>query len=61
MNRAQTNGERAVQVGGTNIIKNYDPEGTVVQIGLYNRCGEQSGVGVNIRRKREPKISQFNS
>jgi hypothetical protein len=48
-NRAQGNGRLAIQCGTTNIIRDYNPEGTTIQVGLYNRCDNQTIPLVNIR------------
>jgi hypothetical protein len=48
-NYAGANGRIAVQVGAINSVDNYNADGTVVQVGLYNRAGEQSMPFVNIR------------
>ena len=48
-NYAGSNGRLAVQVGAFNNLDRYDPEGTVVQLGWYNRAAEQSVPFVNVR------------
>jgi hypothetical protein len=48
-NFAGSNGRLAVQLGGFNNLDRYDPAGTVVQIGWYNRAAEQSIPFLNIR------------
>jgi hypothetical protein len=48
-NFAGENGKVALQVGVANWIRDYEPEGTVIQVGLYNRAGDQIIPGINIR------------
>lgn len=48
-NRADSNGRLAVQVGTTNKITNYNTNGTTIQIGVYNRSGNQTMPILNIR------------
>ena len=58
MNHAKTNGDLAIQVGMINNISKYDDTGAVVQIGLYNRAGEQTMPLVNIRGIKNLKESK---
>jgi hypothetical protein len=48
-NYAGSNGRLAVQIGGFNNLDSYDPDGTVVQMGWYNRAAEQSIPFLNVR------------
>jgi len=48
-NYAGSNGRLAVQIGAFNNLDHYDPEGTVVQVGWYNRAAEQSIPFLNVR------------
>jgi hypothetical protein len=48
-NYAGCNGRFAVQIGAFNNLKSYDPDGTVVQVGWYNRAAEQSVPFLNVR------------
>ena len=48
-NYAGTNGRLAVQVGAFNNLGQYDPDGTVVQVGWYNRAGDQSIPFLNVK------------
>jgi hypothetical protein len=48
-NYAGTNGRLAVQVGAFNNLGHYDPDGTVIQIGWYNRAAEQSMPFLNVK------------
>jgi hypothetical protein len=48
-NYAGSNGRLAVQIGAFNNLDNYDPDGTVVQVGWYNRAAEQSIPLLNVR------------
>jgi len=48
-NYAGSNGRLAVQVGAFNNLDRYDPDGTVVQMGWYNRAAEQSIPFLNVR------------
>jgi hypothetical protein len=48
-NFAGSNGRLAVQVGAFNNLERYDPAGTVVQLGWYNRAAEQSIPLLNVR------------
>lgn len=48
-NYAGSNGRLAVQIGAFNNLDHYDPDGTVVQMGLYNRAAEQSIPFLNVR------------
>ncbi len=48
-NYAGTNGRLAVQVGAFNNLDRYDPDGTVVQVGWYNRAADQSIPFLNVR------------
>jgi hypothetical protein len=48
-NYAGANGTLAVQFGGFNNLEHYDGDGTVVQVGLYNRAAEQSIPFLNVR------------
>jgi hypothetical protein len=53
VNYAGVNGRLAIQIGAFNIMKDYhEQEGTVIQIGLYNRAGNQSIPLLNIRKKK---------
>ncbi|MFC1750370.1 hypothetical protein ACFL2V_16340 [Pseudomonadota bacterium] len=52
---AGENGRFAVQIGLINHITDYNPEGTVLQIGLYSRAGDRASPLINIRRRRKPK------
>jgi len=38
-----------VQIGAFNNLDRYDPDGTVVQMGWYNRAAEQSIPFLNVR------------
>lgn len=49
VNYAKGNGKLAVQIGAVNHIRDYFRDGTVIQLGLYNRAGEQIIPLVNIR------------
>jgi hypothetical protein len=42
----------ALQIGAVNYVKEYSGKGTIVQIGLYNRAGDQSIPVLNIRRAK---------
>ena len=53
LNMSEKNKGFALQLGAVNIINNYDEEGTVIQIGLYNRAGERSSPFFNIKRKKK--------
>jgi hypothetical protein len=48
-NYAGSNGRLAVQIGAFNNLDRYDPDGTVVQMGWYNRAAEQSIPFLNVR------------
>jgi hypothetical protein len=48
-NFAGSNGRLAVQIGAFNNLDHYDPDGTVVQIGWYNRAAEQSIPFLNVK------------
>ena len=48
-NYAGANGTLAVQIGAFNNLAHYNAEGTVVQVGWYNRAAEQSVPLLNIR------------
>jgi len=48
-NNAGSNGKIAIQVGVANNITKYNNFGTVIQLGLYNRAGEQTIPLINIR------------
>jgi hypothetical protein len=48
-NYAGSNGMLAVQIGAFNNLNHYDPDGTVVQLGWYNRAAEQSIPFLNVR------------
>jgi hypothetical protein len=48
-NYAGSNGRLAVQIGAFNNLNHYDPEGTVVQVGWYNRAADQSIPFLNIK------------
>jgi hypothetical protein len=48
-NYAGSNGRLAVQIGAFNNLDHYDPDGTVVQMGWYNRAAEQSIPFMNVR------------
>ena len=48
-NYAGSNGRFAVQIGAFNKLGHDNPDGTVVQVGLYNRAAEQSIPLLNIR------------
>ena len=48
-NYAGSNGRLAVQIGAFNNLDHYDPDGTVVQVGWYNRAAEQSIPFLNVR------------
>ena len=48
-NYAGSNGTLAVQFGAFNNLDTFNPDGTVVQVGLYNRAAEQSIPFLNIR------------
>jgi len=48
-NYAGSNGLLAVQIGAFNNLDHYDPDGTVVQIGWYNRAADQSIPFLNIK------------
>jgi len=50
INHAKGNGELTFQFGLYNNISEYSSEGGVVQIGLYNKIGEQTFPLLNIRR-----------
>lgn len=58
MNYAEKNNGLAIQIGTINFIRDYNPKGTVIQIGLYNRAGEQSIPLLNIRRKEKNKLEK---
>jgi len=47
INRAKGNNGFAVQIGAMNIIKEYDGESRVLQIGVYNRVGNRSSPFIN--------------
>ncbi len=49
VNYAKTNGRFALQVGAVNQISEYNPAGTVIQIGLHNRTENQSSPFINVR------------
>jgi hypothetical protein len=51
-NYAGSNGRLAVQIGAFNNLGTFDPEGTVVQLGWYNRAAEQSIPFLNVRGLR---------
>lgn len=48
-NYAGSNGMLAVQIGAFNNLDCYDPDGTAVQIGWYNRVAEQSIPFLNVK------------
>jgi hypothetical protein len=48
-NYAGSNGRLAVQLGAFNNLARYDADGTVVQVGWYNRAAEQSIPLLNVR------------
>jgi hypothetical protein len=48
-NYAGSNGTLAVQIGAFNNLADYRDDGTVVQVGWYNRAAEQSIPFVNVR------------
>ena len=48
-NHAKSNGKIAIQIGAFNHIKEYNPEGLVIQLGISNRAGNQSIPFLNIR------------
>jgi hypothetical protein len=48
-NYAGSNGLLAVQIGAFNNLDRYEPDGTVVQIGWYNRAAEQSIPFLNVK------------
>ena len=49
VNYAMTNGRIAIQVGAVNLIRDYNSDGTAIQLGAYNKIGAQRIPGVNIR------------
>ena len=49
LNYAGSNGRVAIQVGGINVIREYNPDGTVIQVGGYNTAGNQAIPVLNIR------------
>ena len=49
VNYAGTNGRIAIQIGGVNVIREYNPDGAVIQIGGYNTAGNQAIPVLNIR------------
>jgi len=51
-NHAGSNGRFAFQVGAVNHMTRYNPNGLVIQIGLYNQIGERMIPGLNIRGLR---------
>ena len=48
-NYAGSNGTIAMQIGAFNNLDHYDPDGTIVQVGWYNRAAEQSIPFLNVR------------
>jgi hypothetical protein len=48
-NRAYHNGKVSVQIGVANKIDKYNEAGIIIQLGLYNRAGEQTIPLINIR------------
>ena len=54
-NHADENGKIAIQIGLINNIRRYNSESFVLQIGLYNRAGEQTIPLINIRGLRKLK------
>jgi len=48
-NYAGSNGRLAVQIGAFNNLDHYEADGTVVQVGWYNRAAEQSIPFLNVR------------
>ena len=49
LNYAGSNGRVAIQVGGINVIREYNPDGAVIQVGGYNTAGNQAIPVLNIR------------
>ena len=50
LNWAPSNGKFTLQIGALNYLPKYDEKGLLIQIGLYNKCGERTSPLFNIRR-----------
>ncbi len=55
INFAKINKGLAIQIGAFNILEKYDSQGTVIQLGLFNKAGEQYVPLLNIRRSKNSK------
>jgi len=49
VNYSHTNYNLLLQIGLVNKVSEFDPKGAAIQIGLYNRIGEQTIPLVNVR------------